>query len=124
MPIEWITIIFLTVAAAGLISAIVFRERDNKEKIEYLEEDCNRLCDKLDEVENKNMELIVKYSASLDEHNKALDDISNKYKKLELELEKKDLEIERLSHINEVFNQLANVEEGSTNEKEEAKKED
>lgn len=99
MPIEWITIIFMTAAVAALIGVIVFRERDNKEKIEYLEEDCNRLCDKLDEVENKNMDLIVKYSASLDEHNKALDDISNKYKKLELELEKKDLEIERLNAI-------------------------
>lgn len=121
--IEWITIIFLTVVVIALIGVIVFRERDNKEKIWYLEEDCNRLYDKLDEVENKNIDLVVKYSASLDEHNKALDDISNKYKKLELELEKKDLEIERLNAIlNYAKNDVAVTEE-LINEKEEVKKE-
>ena len=110
--IEWITIIFLTLTVIALIAVIVFRERDNNKKIEYLQEDYVRICDTLDDVEKMHIDFMLKYSNSIDEHNKALDDISNKYKKLELELEKKDLEIERLNAIlNYAKNDVAVTEE-------------
>ena len=94
--IAYILIGLFAVAFAGVIIVDIFKEKNHKEEV-------NNLMDRIDWVEDQNdhlnkeiAEVNLKFSGSLDTREKNYDDIYMKRKKIEIELEKSEMECERL----------------------------
>lgn len=112
-----IIIVSLSLLLISLLAyCIVAHRRHELDKDEWIDM-CNTLCDKLATSQKDYVELLEKYSSSIDKHSAAYDDLLNICKRLELELDAKDLEIDRL-------NTILNLQRCEPDEKEEIKEED
>lgn len=111
-----ITIVSLSLLLISLLAyCIVTHRRHELDQDEWINGH-NILLEKLADSQKDYVELLEKYSSSIDKHAAAYDDILNRYKKLELELDAKDLEIDRL-------NTILNLQRCEPDEKEEVKEE-
>lgn len=113
----YILVILLSIAFIGVVAVDILKERKHQE-------DVNNLMDRIDYMESQNNYLInemadvnLKFSGSLDTREKNYNDIFMKLKKVEIELEKSEMECERLRA------RLSVLEE-TKNEEKEVKKED
>lgn len=112
-----ITIVSLSLLLISLLAyCIVTHRRHELDRDEWLNGH-NILYEKLAASQEDYVALLEKYSSSIDKHAAAYDDILNRCKKLELELDAKDLEIDRL-------NTILNLQRCEPDEKEEVKEED
>ena len=108
----YIIIALLFVLFAAVVTLDIFKEKARKEEV-------NNLMDRIDWMEDQNdylnkeiAEVNLKFSGSLDTREKNYDDIFMKLKKIEIELEKSEMENERLRA------KLAVIEEVRHEEKE------
>lgn len=113
----YILVILLSIAFIGVVAVDIFKERKHQE-------DVNNLMDRIDYIEDQNdhlnkeiAEVNLKFSGSLDTREKNYNDIFMKLKKTEIELEKCEMERERLRAKLQVL-------EETKNEEKEAEKED
>ena len=113
----YILVILLSIAFIGVVAVDIFKERKHQE-------DVNNLMDRIDYMEDQNdrlnkeiAEVNLKFSGSLDTREKNYNDIFMRLKKAEIELEKSEMECERLRA------RLSVLEE-TKNEEKEAEKED
>jgi len=94
-----ITIVSLSLLLISLLAyCIVTHKRHELDRDEWVNGN-NILYEKLAVSQEDYVELLEKYSSSIDKHTAAYDDLLNICKRLELELDAKDLEIDRLNTI-------------------------
>ena len=125
---QTIIIIMLALLSVGTIVMLIFTAKNQSDNIADLYESYDRMRNNYTESIAKQNELNTSYSKSLDERERSLNDFNIRIKKLELELEAKNTEIEKLRSriaVIELPVDIAKItKEVITNEKEEAKKED
>lgn len=112
-----ITIVSLSLLLISLLAYCIVTHRRHELDIHEWINMCNTLSDKLAASQEDYVALLEKYSSSIDKHAAAYDDLLNICKRLELELDAKDLEIDRL-------NTILNLQRCEPDEKEEVKEED
>lgn len=113
----YIIIALLFVLFVAVVALDIFKERARKEEVNNLMDRIDYMEDQNDHLNKEIAEVNLKFSGSLDTREKNYDDIFMKLKKIEIELEKSEMENERLRA------KLAVLEEVRHEEKE-AKKED
>ena len=116
-----LVIVILAAMLVGTIFMALISIRRQNEDIDDLDDAYRYLREGYDHVMEELKEVNQKYAKSLDDREKSYNEILVMYKKLEIELDKKDAEIMRLQYK---LNNTADILEDLTNEKEEAKKED
>lgn len=125
--IQWVLIIALIVLFIGVSAMLIFTAKNQSDNIADLYESYDRMRNNYTESIAKQNELNTSYSKSLDERERSLNDFNIRIKKLELELDAKNAEIERLRGriaVIELPVDIAKItKEVITNEKEEVKKE-
>jgi uncharacterized membrane-anchored protein YhcB (DUF1043 family) len=94
--IAYILLTLFALVFVGVVVVDILKERKHQE-------DVNNLMDRIDYMENQNdhlnkeiADVNLKFSESLDTSDKNYDDIYMKLKKIEIELEKSEMENERL----------------------------
>lgn len=115
--LEYIIIGVLSVTLVLLILYILVDKKNHSDEIENLEENYDIIVDRYEDLIKNYEELNRKYADCIDKHDKAYDDICNRYKLLEMEVEKKDLEIANLNNIKECFNELIKKEDSTDGDK-------
>lgn len=113
----YIIIALLFVLFVAVVVLDIFKEKARKEEVNNLMDRIDYMEDQNDHLNKEIAEVNLKFSGSLDTREKNYDDIYMKLKKIEIELEKSEIENERLR------GKLAVLEEVRHEEKE-AKKED
>ena len=115
--ITYILLTLLALAFVGVVVVDILKEKKHLDEV-------NNLTDRIDWMEDQNnylnkeiAEVNLKFSGSLDTREKNYDDIYMKLKKVEIELEKSEMENERLR------SKLAILEE-TKNEEKKVEKED
>ena len=93
---QTIIIIMLALLSVGTITMLIFTAKNQSDNIADLYESYDRMRNNYTESIAKQNELNTNYSKSLDERERSLNDFNIRIKKLELELEAKNAEIERL----------------------------
>ena len=126
--VEWIIIIGLAIVCASLMVYEILMSKKHQEELGDADEEISRLIDKYSDAQDTITKLNDNFATSIDTHNKAYDDILVRYKKLELELADKDMEIMKLTFkLNEQNAkeavEIINTFKETTNEKEEVKEE-
>lgn len=94
-----ITIISLSLLLISILGYCIVSHRQHNLDLDEWQDRYNTLHDKWAASQEDYVALLEKYSSSIDKHAAAYDDILNRCKKLELEIDAKDLEIDRLSTI-------------------------
>ena len=112
-----ITIVSLSLLLISLLAYCIVTHRRHQLDIDEWRNGHDILYEKLAASQEDYVALLEKYSSSIDKHAAAYDDILNRCKKLELELDAKDLEIDRL-------NTILNLQRCEPGEKEEVEEED
>lgn len=113
----YILVILLSIAFIGVIAVDILKERKHQEDVNNLMDRIEYMEDQNDHLNKEIAEVNLKFSGSLDTREKNYNDIFMKLKKVEIELEKSEMENERLRA------RLSVLEE-TKNEEKEAKKED
>ena len=93
---QTIIIIMLALLSVGTIVMLIFTAKNQSDNIADLYESYDRMRNNYTESIAKQNELNTSYSKSLDERERSLNDFNIRIKKLELELEAKNAEIEKL----------------------------
>lgn len=112
-----VIILLLSLLLISLTAYCIVTHMRNKLDLEEQINENDILYEKLAASQEDYVALLEKYSSSIDKHSAAYDDILNICKRLELELDAKDLEIDRL-------NTILNLQRCEPDEKEEVKEED
>lgn len=94
-----ITIVSLSLLLISLLAYCIVTHRRHELDLDEWRDGACDLYKRLAASEENYVALLEKYSSSIDKHSAAYDDILNRCKKLELELDAKDLEIDRLNTI-------------------------
>lgn len=113
----YILVILLSIAFIGVVAVDIFKERKHFEEVKNLTDRIDWLDNQNDHLNNEIAEVNLKFSGSLDTREKNYNDIFMKLKKTEIELEKCEMERERLRA------RLSVLEE-TKNEEKEVEKED
>ena len=113
----YILIILLSIAFVGVVAVDILKEKKHFEEVKNLTDRIDWMEDQNDHLNKEIADVNLKFSGSLDTREKNYNDIFMKLKKAEIELEKSEMENERLRA------RLAVLEE-TKNEEKEVKKED
>ena len=119
--IAYILLTLFALMFVGVVVVDILKERKHQEDVNNLMDRIEYMEDQNDHLNKEIAEANFKFSESLDTRDKNYDDIYMKLKKIEIELEKSEMENERLR------SKLAILEETKHEEKEvkkEVKKED
>ncbi len=108
----YIIIALLFVLFVAVVTLDIFKEKTHKEEVNNLMDRIDYMEDQNDHLNKEIAEVNLKFSGSLDTREKNYDDIYMKLKKIEIELEKSEMENERLRA------KLAVLEEAKNEEKE------
>lgn len=92
----YIIIALLSVLFIAVVALDIFKERAYKEEVNNLMNRIDWMEDQNDHLSKEIAEVNLKFSESLDTREKNYDDIYMKLKKVEIELEKSEMENERL----------------------------
>ena len=115
-----VTYILMTLLAIVFVAVVIldiFKEKARRDEVNNLMDRIDWMEDQNDHLNKEIAEVNLKFSGSLDTRAKNYDDIFMKLKKVEIELEKSEMECERLR------GRLAVIEEAK-NEEKKAEKED
>lgn len=113
----YILVILLSIAFIGVVAVDILKERKHFEEVKNLTDRIDWLDNQNDHLNNEIDEVNLKFSGSLDTREKNYNDIFMRLKKAEIELEKSEMECERLRA------RLSVLEE-TKNEEKEVEKED
>lgn len=97
--IKTIIIISLSLAFVGVILCWIFDRNKMAKDLAEIDAIVNRINEDLEEAQKQSYDILKQWSESMDKHEKAYDELDKRYKLLEIELEKKNLEIEKLKII-------------------------
>jgi septal ring factor EnvC (AmiA/AmiB activator) len=92
----YIIIALLFVLFVAVVVLDIFKEKARKEEVTNLTDRINYMENQNDHLNKEIAEVNLKFSGSLDTREKNYDDIYMKLKKIEIELEKSEMENERL----------------------------
>lgn len=113
----YILIILLSIAFVAVVAIDILKEKKHFEEVKNLTDRIDYMEDQNNYLNNEIAEVNLKFSGSLDTREKNYNDIFMKLKKTEIELEKCEMERERLRAKLQVI-------EETENEEKEVKKED
>jgi len=106
----YIIIALLFVLFVAVVTLDIFKEKARKEEVTNLTDRINYMEDQNDYLNKEIAEVNLKFSGSLDTREKNYDDIYMKLKKTEIELEKCEMENEKLRAKLEVLEEAKNEE--------------
>ena len=115
--IAYILLTLFALVFVGVVVVDILKEKKHLDEVNNLTDRINWMEDQNDYLNKEIAEVNLKFSGSLDTRDKNYDDIYMRLKKAEIELEKSEMECERLRA------RLAIIE-GVKNEEKEVKKED
>ena len=119
----WIIVAALAVACVTIMTYWILKERQQAEEFGDMIERNQYLQKQNDYLNSEIAEVNLKYSGSLDTREKSYNDIYMECKRLQLELNSANEEIERLKSTNRVLSAINDNLKEAKDEKEEVKKE-
>ena len=119
----WIIVAALAVACVTIMTYWILKEKQQAEEFGDMIERNQYLQRQNDHLNSKIAEVNLKYSGSLDTREKSYNDIYMECKRLQLELNSANEEIERLKSTNKVLSAINDNLKEAKDEKEEVKKE-
>lgn len=119
----WIIVAALAVACVTIMTYWVLKEKQQAEEFGDMIERNQYLQRQNDYLNSEISEVNLKYSGSLDTREKSYNDIYMECKRLQLELNSANEEIERLKSTNRVLSAINDNLKEAKDEKEEVKKE-
>lgn len=119
----WIIVAALAVACITIMTYWVLKEKQQAEEFGDMIERNQYLQKQNDYLNSEIAEVNLKYSGSLDTREKSYNDIYMECKRLQLELNSANEEIERLKSTNRVLSAINDNLKEAKDEKEEVKKE-
>lgn len=120
----WIIVAALSVACVTIMTYWILKERQQAEEFGDMIERNQYLQRQNDHLNSEIAEVNLKYSGSLDTREKSYNDIYMECKRLQLELNSANEEIERLKSTNRVLSAINDNLKEAKDEKEEVKEED
>lgn len=121
--ILWIIVAALAVACVTIMTYWILKEKQQAEEFGDMIERNQYLQRQNDYLNSEIAEVNLKYSGSLDTREKSYNDIYMECKRLQLELNSANEEIERLKSTNRVLSAINDNLKEAKDEKEEVKKE-
>ena len=115
--IAYILLSLFALVFVGVVIVDILKEKRHQDEVDNLTDRINWMEDQNDYLNKEIAEVNIKFSGSLDTRAKNYDDIYMKLKKAEIELEKSEME-------NEKLRARISIIEGVKNEEKEAEKED
>lgn len=106
----YIIIALLFVLFVAVVTLDIFKEKARKEEVNNLMDRIDYMEDQNDHLNREIAEVNLKFSGSLDTREKNYDDIFMRMKKIEIELEKSEMENERLRAKLAVIEEIKNEE--------------
>jgi prefoldin subunit 5 len=119
----WIIVAALAVACVTIMTYWILKEKQQAEEFGDMIERNQYLQRQNDHLNSEIAEVNLKYSGSLDTREKSYNDIYMECKRLQLELNSANEEIERLKSTNRVLSAINDNLKEAKDEKEEVKKE-